>query len=1612
MKSWAQKDDLVQAVLDLVDQKISKDQRAPLQKFIKSFYQNASPEDILERSVEILYGAALSVWKFSAKRVPGEVKCRVFNPTIDEHGWHTSHTIVQIINDDMPFLVDSVTGNLVHDGINVHFIVHPILSFERTPEGERQPDGAKNKDKNLISCRESVIHLEIDSKTAPEIVKSLATKLSDVLQDVRAAVVDWKPMLSKMDSALESLKKSPSSIDSGKAREAFAFMEWLRDDNFTLLGYREFDHSGPTPKAIESSGLGILRDPGVHVFRGTDGMVAVSQEISHFLKQPDPIIITKANVKSTVHRVTHMDYVGVKKFDKDGKLYGELRFVGLFTSVAYSRRPQEIPFLRKKVEHVINNSRFESNSHDGKALIHILENFPRDELFQISDDELLNTAMGILHLQERPQPKVFVRADKFERFVSALVYIPRELYASGLREKFERILCEAYNGEISTRSAQLSNDVIARWHLIIRTRPGHVLSPNLADLNARIVEAARRWQDNLRDELAEQYGEEKGNALLEKYSGSFSGIYREVFSAKIAVLDIDKLEELAHPEDVRFSFYRLAEDPDDAVRLKIYHASRVIPLSDCLPMLENLGLKVIEEFGYSLEEGETDAPSGCIHSFYLVDPRGGELELSGVKARLEEALTDIWSGSIENDGFNALVMLAGLTARQVVVLRTYTKYLRQLGLSYSEEYMRDCLIQHAEIACQLVLLFETYFDPEIDNDGRASKVDEIVGDISTGLDDVQSLDQDRILRNYLNVAQASLRTNYYQLDEQGTHKSYLSIKIRSSEVEEAPLPRPYAEIFVYSPRVEGVHLRGGPVARGGLRWSDRREDFRTEVLGLAKAQQVKNAVIVPVGAKGGFVPKNLPVGTDREAIMAEGIACYRIFISALLDITDNLTESGVVTPQNVIRRDEDDPYLVVAADKGTATFSDIANGIARDYGFWLDDAFASGGSQGYDHKKMGITARGAWVSVQRHFREIGIDVQSTPFTVIGIGDMSGDVFGNGMLCSPCIKLTAAFDHRDIFLDPDPDPAKSFRERQRLFALPRSSWQDYDTKLISKGGGVFPRSLKSIPLSAEIKAMLGLEEDKVSPITLIRAILKSEADLLWVGGIGTYVKSSEQGNQEAGDRANDAIRIDGKELRVNVVGEGGNLGMTQKGRIEYALNGGRLNTDAVDNSAGVDCSDHEVNIKIPLNRLLLAGKISEDQRNRLLVEMTEDVSRLVLEDNYLQTQAISLAQAAGVKQLEAHRRLIITLEKEKLLNRRLEYLPDEEEIADRALAKKSLTRPELSVLIAYAKMSLNGALISSELIDDPYFEDSLIDDFPPQLGQEYGDSLKNHQLRREIIATILSNTVINRAGLTFISTVQEETGVTAAEVVHGFVAAREVFGLNAIWQGIDDLDYQVPSAIQILMHLEVIDFARRQTIWFVRNSSPVLGIEAVVERHAVGVAHLKSCLGDILGEYEKGILKKKIDMFTEQGIKKELASTVAGLESMGAACDICEVASKLEKPVSEVARAYFEIGAATGLDWLHSNAEMMTIDDHWERLATTAITEDVVEQQRCLTRRALAAHPEKSGADAADTWISDNQVSLKRARQVISELHGAGALTVAKLGYAARHIRSVFLRDAA
>jgi glutamate dehydrogenase len=1603
-----QKNELLDRLTNYVRERQSGPDSQDLEQFVRRYYAQVGLDELAGRTIDALYGAALSLWKFSKARPENTPIVRLYNPRVEEHGWKSPHTVVEIVNDDMPFLVDSVTMELTRKGHTVHQIVHPVINVLRDPEGElRGLDGGSedSADGTVPSVRESLMHLEIDEQSAVEVLDTIRGQIMRVLVDVRVAVQDWRSMLDQLDTTVQTLVGNPPPVDVGELEEAVEFLAWLGDNHFTLLGYREYDFlpdaDGDPLSPVDNSGLGILRDPNRLVLQSAGEDAHTTSEIQAFLREPNPIIITKTNLRAVVHRPVYMDYVGVKRFDKAGNMIGECRFVGLFTSAAYNRNPGQIPLLRSKVERIMKRAGFAPTGHDGKALLNILETYPRDELFQSSDDQLLETSLDILRLQERPRPRLFLRPDQYRRFVTALVYVPRERYDTTLRQRIEGILSEAYDGSIVAHYTLVGDSVLARLHLIIGVKAGGPV-PDGVELEARVTEAARSWSDVLHQALTERWGEEQGNLLAHRYVEGFSAAYREAFSPDVALSDIAKIETLSGDTAIALNFYRNIDDPDEAIRFKIYHREGLIPLSDCLPMLESLGFKVLEEHPYGLAS-RTTGDTVSIHDFHMLDPTGHELDLGALKGKFEDAFGKVWAGEIDNDGFNRLVMRAQLSWRDIVVLRAFCKYLRQVGIPYSQPYMEDTLAAHPAIACQLIELFHTRFDPSAEKD-RDRRTQKCVAVIAEALDRVTSLDEDRIIRRYLNLVLSTLRTNYFQTDADGAPKPYVSFKFDSNQIDELPLPRPFVEVYVYSPRVEAIHLRGGKVARGGIRWSDRREDFRTEVLGLMKAQMVKNVVIVPVGAKGGFVAKRLfsaaAAGTDT---MTEVVECYQTFMRGLLDITDNLVSGDVVHPARVVRHDDDDPYLVVAADKGTATFSDIANGVAAEYDFWLGDAFASGGSAGYDHKQMGITARGAWESVKRHFREIGIDVHQTPFTAVGIGDMSGDVFGNGLLMSDQTRLQAAFDHRNIFVDPDPDPAAGFVERQRLYDLPRSSWADYDAKLISKGGGIFDRHAKSIQLTPEIKKLLSLSEDNVAPNDLVRAILKAEADLLWIGGIGTYVRSNSESNAEAGDRANDAVRVDGGELRCKVLGEGGNLGLTQRGRIEYARKGGRLNTDAVDNSGGVDCSDREVNIKILLNAEVADGELTMKQRDRLLKDMTDDVAELVLVDNYRQSEAITLLDRSAPELLESHSRFMRTLQRDGKLDREVEHLPGDEELAERAADHAGLSRPELSVVLAYGKMILSEDLLESDLPDDTYLNADLVRAFPKQLRKKYKTGIQNHPLRRELMATVVANSLINRVGPSFLTALNEESGFGVGEIGRAYVIARDAFDLRELWRAIGELDNQVSADVQTAMLADISSLLRRASVWFLNRATGPLDIGVAMKEFQPGITELCGVIGDLLSDFEAEAYARRKAKLIADGVPEWLAGRVTALDPLASSCDIVGVANQLGQPVPDVARVYFTLGSHLGLDWLRASAEDMEQADHWDRLAVSALIEDFFGQQQVLTCAALTS---ANGDDPVASWSKNNAAAAARCRDLIDDLKSGSDITLAKLTYANRRIRSL------
>ncbi len=1589
-------------------------------QFLRRYYRHVSPDDILGRDPVDVFGAALSHLGLAQQRPQGTASVRVYTPTVEEHGWASGHTVVEIVTDDMPFLVDSVTSFLGTQGTSIHLVIHPQLTVRRDITGdliEVLEDGPDPLPPDATV--ESWMHIEIDRESDPGDLETVATGLKRVLSDVREAVEDWERMRDVALRAADDIAATPPPLSDAEVSEAWELLRWLADEHFTFLGYREYDLVDTAPDGGEGgeggeggdaegslvarpgTGLGILRSDQ----RISTSFAALPREVRQKAREPRLLVLTKANSRSTVHRPAYLDYVGVKTFDAQGRVSGERRFLGLLTSSSYTQSVQRIPVLRRKAREVLELSGFAPNSHSGKDLLQILETYPRDELFQIEAEDLLEVALAVMHLQERRQTRLFLRRDVYGRFMSCLVYLPRDRYTTDVRLEMDRILREAFHGDSVDYTARVSESVLARLHFVVRVPKGTTIPEvDQVELEQRLVDATRSWADDFAEALVDQCGEETGTELLKAYAEAFPEAYKEDFPARTAVADLKALEALEPGRTALNLYLPLGAGPGER-RFKIYRSGAPVSLSQVLPVLQRMGVEVVDERPYEIERPGREP--AWVYDFGL--RYDGPADSGDVKARFQDAFAAAWGGAAESDGFNALVLRAGLNWRQAMVLRAYAKYLRQAGSTFSQEYLEQCLASYVPVTRMLVRLFEARLDPSVPGD-RDEIVQAIAEEATGALDTVASLDHDRILRSYLALIRATLRTNYFQPGPDGApHKPYVSFKLDPQQLPDLPAPRPRFEIWVYSPEVEGVHLRFGAVARGGLRWSDRREDFRTEILGLVKAQAVKNAVIVPVGAKGGFVVKNGRADpADREAVLAEGIDRYRTFISALLDITDNLVDGAVVPPERLVRHDADDPYLVVAADKGTATFSDIANGVAESYGFWLGDAFASGGSAGYDHKAMGITAKGAWESVKRHFRELGVDTQAQDFTVVGVGDMSGDVFGNGMLLSDHIRLVAAFDHRHVFLDPSPEPVASARERQRLFDLPRSSWDDYDRSLLSEGGGIHPRSAKSIPVSPQVRAALGIPgaAHHVTPQELMRAVLAAPVDLLWNGGIGTYVKASTETNAEVGDKANDAIRIDGSDLRCAVVGEGGNLGFTQRGRIEAAQQGVRLNTDAIDNSAGVDTSDHEVNIKILLGQVVRSGDLTPKQRNELLVSMTDDVAAHVLRDNYEQNVLLGNARVQAHSMLPVHQRFIRDLERRGELDRDLEFLPRDDEIEERFAARLGLTSPELSVLVAYAKMTLKNEVLGSGLPDEPYFRGVARRYFPPALVERHGDRIDAHPLRREIVATGVVNELINRGGITFVFRSAEETGATPVEAARAATVVREVFDLPGFWRRVEAIDNLVPTTAQTALYLECRRLLDRATRWLLQSRRALLDVEAEIA-HFAAVAALKDRIPHMLRGVESERLERRTGELVALGTPEDLARETAAMLDGFSMLDVVQLARAHGEDPETVGHLYFAVSERFEVDRMLTRITALPRDDRWAALARMALRYDLYAALAGLTGSVLAATPGVADPDERiAAWETANAEGLARARGTLREIATSENFDLATLSVALRVIRTL------
>ncbi|HEX7368741.1 MAG TPA: NAD-glutamate dehydrogenase [Rhodanobacteraceae bacterium] len=1613
----------VAAIAAEVRGKVGSADAATAEAFAKLVCAELGPDELADRGAGGWAAMCADLFSWMRKRSAGQTLVRAFNPEKGA-GWRCAHSVIEVATDDAPFLVDSLEMVVNSQGLRLHRLLHPVMTVERDAQGNLKSVAACGE----TSSSESVMHAEIDRVDDATLAK-LRAAAEAALTDVHAAVTDWQAMHDKMLALAEALPASKTPLAAQELAEGQAFLRWAAENHFTFLGFREYDvvaESGDELlKARAGSGLGILRDPDLATApRSTKSLIASRLPQSGSM---DAIILTKTNARSRVHRPGYMDYIGVLRFDANGKPIGESRFLGLYTSTSYMRRPQDVPLVRKKFDSAEKRSGLRAQSHSGKAFRSILETLPRDELLQASSDELYGLAAGIFDVNERRRARLFVRRDAYGRFFSCLVFIPRDHYGVNVGERVKDMLRRELHGEQVDATVQIGDAPMARMHVIVRPRAGEQVDVDLAKLESELATIVRNWHDELRDALVGGLGEERGAQLANRWGSTLSAAYIEDQTPARAAEDVGILAEMTHAgQDMRLAFHDSYRQPGE-LHFKIFRSGSDIPLSDALPLLECAGIKVDTEQVHTLELHGSKA---CIQDFVVRPASPLKFKLDDIHARFENAFAAIWHGQAESDGFNKLLLDAGLGWRQVAMLRGYCKYQQQVGTTFSQSYMEETLDRYPMIAGLLVELFEAKFDPQREEGDadtrkqarealerelgtltpkavidanpdfvkrvaallqqpREAQVDGLVNAIKALLVNVSSLDDDRILRGFMGLIRATLRTNYFQTHD-GQPAEYIAYKFDSSQVPDVPKPVPYREIWVYAPRVEGLHLRFGPVARGGIRWSDRREDFRTEVLGLVKAQMVKNTVIVPVGSKGGFFVKRPPA--ERDAQLEEGIACYKMFMNGLLDITDNIDTAAnkVLHPANVVRHDADDPYLVVAADKGTAKFSDIANGISIAHNYWLGDAFASGGSAGFDHKDMGITSRGGWESVMYHFRTLGHDCQNEDFTCVGIGDMSGDVFGNGMLRSRHTRLLAAFDHRHVFIDPNPDAEKSFVERERMFALPRSSWEDYDKSQISKGGGVFARSVKSIAITPEMRSVLGIGDDveSLSPTDMISAILKAPVDLLWNGGIGTYVKAASESNADVGDRANNSLRINGGDLRCKIVGEGGNLGFTQKGRIEAAHKGILLNTDFIDNSAGVDTSDHEVNIKILLNDAVRRGEMDIEARNKLLHSMTDEVARLVLRDNYRQNNALGVMEHMSVGRIGSQAHFIRTLESRGQLDRQIESLPTDAELAERRTHHQGLTRPELAVLLSYSKIVLYQQLLDSDVPEDPFLSHELMRYFPEPLHEKYAAHMQRHRLKREIIATAVTNSIVNRMGATFVLRTQEDTGHTAAAVVKGYNAARQILHARELWSGIDALDGKVSQSAQIDAQMRVWSLLRHMSRWLLNRPGSTLGITDLVERYQPGMDKLRGLLPAALSETGRASWEVDLEKWKGMGLPTELAHKLATIPALEVAMDVIETSLESGRPVEHVARVFFDLGEALDIEWLRAQIDRLPVESRWHAQARGALRDELAVQQRAMVSQILASEQGSRNTDGAvSAWLERDDPQLKFTRSMLDEIRG-------------------------
>ena len=1595
----------VQDIRLFAGEKIPKAEMQGFTKFIEYFFSRYPLDEIAGRYLGDVFGSVYQWWKYIQKFDGVQPKVSLINPKLDVEGWVCPHTILVVQQTDMPFLVDSIRIELNRRNIAIHAIKSTVLYVVRDNK-HQLVDIVDALEVQTPSQKEALVYLEINLLTRKEELDDITQSLLSVLAELSVVVRDFQPMLQAVDRAEENLSHAEKSVVVANVDESREFLRWLRDNNFTFLGYSEYEFG-------ESKGKKFLREKvdkrlGLFAYKGGDANYSEADDLNpgmaRFHLAPQVLTFSKSAVRSRVHRQAYSDYVVVKQFNEKGDVIGEMRFLGLYTSSVYVVSPSTIPLIRHKVSKVFERTGLSPHSHDGKSLQQILDTFPRDELFLSNSSELFETASAIARINERYMVRLFMRRDPFGKFISCLVYVPRDVFSTQMRLRIQEIIGQAINSTESEFNTYFSESILARVHLVFKLDQRFPLEYSQEKLEQKIREISRSWEDHLQASLVESHGEEKAMRLLQEYHSAFSSSYKEYFESRTAVHDIASIGELKTSDDIAMSFYQPVGAEPNIVRFKIFRKTQTIELSDAIPLLENLGLRVLSENPYAINKKSDGVV--WLHDFKLSYNLPGVIEVLEVKDIFQEAFSAIWHKKTVNDAFNKLVLSAELNWHEVNVLRAYAGYMHQTLFTFAEHYIANALVNQRDISRLLIDLFKIKFDPSLDvsTDKRAEKIDAQRKLITDSLNNVSNLNEDRILRRFLALIDGSLRTNFYQKDAKGDVKDYLSIKLNPRSIPEIPEPRPLYEIFVYSPRVEGVHLRGGKVSRGGLRWSDRLQDYRTEVLGLVKAQQVKNAVIVPNGAKGGFVCKQAPQTGGREAIQQEGIACYKIFIHGLLDLTDNLVEGKIISPKNVIRYDEDDPYLVVAADKGTATFSDIANAISAEYKHWLGDAFASGGSQGYDHKGMGITARGAWISVMRHFREKNINIQEQDFTVVGIGDMAGDVFGNGMLLSQHICLVAAFNHMHIFIDPNPDSAKSFVERKRLFSTPKTTWADYEKSLISKGGGIFNRDAKTIAITPEMKQVFAINEDNLTPTELISSLLKAPIDLIWNGGIGTYVKASSESHADVGDKANDNLRVNGENLRCKVFGEGGNLGMTQRGRIEYALNGGGCNTDFIDNAGGVDCSDHEVNVKILLNEVVANGDLTDKQRNQLLSKMTNNVAELVLKNNYRQTQAISIAESDALARGAEYRRFMNTLETQKRLNRKLEFLPTEDILLERQSHSIGLTRPELAILISYAKAVLKEDLAADNIAKNDYVSKAIEGAFPEQIALEYRTPLYNHRLKREIVATQIANDMVNNMGITFAQRLTESTGASVGDVAKAYIAARDVYQMEKFIRDLSSLDYKVSSQVQNELMINMMRRVRRATRWFLRNRRSNIDPAAEIEFFTPAVKFVSGHLSNLLSGSQLEELQGQHQRLQESGVPDEFILHAASTSYLYSGLSIAEAARKTDRAIKEVAELYFGLGEYLSLPWFANQISHIKVDTFWQAMARESYMDDLESQLRSLTISLIKSFDDKKSIkDLLTKWSQQQSSLISRWKIMVNELQAASGTDFAVFSVALREL---------